>query len=137
MRRARQFSSVHATISNKTKAVSVTTNVNTTFRRTLPIRRIDIRQRLSEARRAIDKCPWQIESFRQMRGERFDAERLGRVVPAENKIHAELFCGNNGPVRRFAGDESVDLRVRDPVNLATGSAGDLADHLCFWRIEIT
>jgi hypothetical protein len=44
-----------------------------------------------------------------MCGERFDAERFGRVVPAEHKIHPELFGGNCGPMRRFAGDEGIDL----------------------------
>ena len=71
-----------------------------------------------------------------MCGERFDAERFGRVVPAEKKIDAELFRGNCGPVRRFAGDEGVDLFVRDPMNLAADGASDDADDFCFWRTEV-
>ena len=81
-----------------------------------------------------------------MCGERFDAERFGRVVPAEKKIDAELFRGNCGPVRRFAGDEGIDLPagalakagvVRgDAMNFAAGGASDDADDFCFWRTEV-
>ena len=52
-------------------------------------------------------------------------------MAAEHKIDSEFFGRDRGPVRRFAGDEHVDLVLRDAVNLATGAAGDDADGRSF------
>ena len=62
-----------------------------------------------------------------MRGERFHAEGFGRVMAAEQKIDAEFFGCDGGPVRRLARDERVDPFVRHSINFRTGAAGNKTD----------
>ena len=52
-----------------------------------------------------------------MRGECFDAECLGRVMTAEQKIQAEFFGRYGRPMRRFACDECVDAFSGDSMDL--------------------
>ncbi len=68
-----------------------------------------------------------------MGSERFHAEGFGSVVSSENQIDAELFGGNRGPMRRFAGDEHVDLFLRDTINFRAGAAGN--DPNCFGSLR--
>src|SRR5438132_2868479 len=60
-----------------------------------------------------------------MRGQRFDAECLGRVMATENKIDSEFFCRDRGPMRRFAGDESVDILPVRSASRTDSSRGEL------------
>jgi len=71
-----------------------------------------------------------------MRGERFDAERFGRVVAAQKKIDSQFLRGNRRPVRRFACNEGVDFLLRDPINFRTRRAGDDPNPVCFGWSEI-
>ena len=71
-----------------------------------------------------------------MRRERLDAEGFGGVVAAEEKIHAEFFRGDGGPMRRFARNERVDIIFRDAVNFRAGAARDDADRLCVLRTKL-
>ena len=71
-----------------------------------------------------------------MRGERFDAEGFSGVVAAEEKIDAEFFGGDGGPMRRFARNERVDIIFRDAVDFRAGASGNDADRLCLPRTEI-
>ena len=89
----------------------------------------------SQTCRAIDKFPWDPESFRQMCSERFYAEHFRRVMSAKQKIHADFVRGHRGPMRRFAGDKRIDLLFRDPVNFRAGSAGHNPDHARLFRTE--
>src|SRR5437773_8571283 len=88
---------------------------------------------LLQARRTIDKFPWRPEPFRQMRSERFYAKHFRCVMSAEQKIHAEFFGGNCGPVRSFAGNEHVDVFLCHPVNLRAGGPGNDADGARLFR----
>ena len=81
----------------------------------------------SQTGRRVDEFPRQREPLRQMRRERFHAERLRRVMTAEQQIHAEFLGRDRRPVRRFAGDERVDAFARGGVDLGAGAAGDNAD----------
>src|SRR6266496_1861157 len=71
-----------------------------------------------------------------MRSERFHAEDFRGVMSAEQKIYAEFFGGNSGPVRSFAGDKRVDVFVRDPIDFRTGASGHNANHANLLRTEI-
>jgi hypothetical protein len=62
-----------------------------------------------------------------MRGQRFDAEGFGRIMAAENQIHAEFFRRDRRPVWRFAGDESVDSFLGHAVNFRARSSCDDSD----------
>src|SRR5436309_2540809 len=88
---------------------------------------------LSQPRWAIDKFPWHPEPFRQMRSERFYAKHFRGVMSAEQKIHAEFFGGNCGPVRGFAGNKCVDVFLCYPVNLRGGGSGYNADGARLFR----
>ena len=90
----------------------------------------------SQPRWTIDKFPWHPESFRQMRGERFNAEYFRRVMSSEQEIHTDLFRRNRGPVRRFSSDEGVDSFGCDPVNFRTRSSGHNAYRARTFRAEI-
>src|SRR4029077_9733648 len=85
---------------------------------------------------AIDKFPWHPESLRQMRGERFHTEHFGRVMSAEQKIHAEFFGANRSPVRRFTGDECVDFFVGNTVNFRARGSGHNAYRARPFRTDI-
>src|SRR6266567_6958567 len=68
-----------------------------------------------------------------MRSQRFHTEHFRGVVSAEQKIHAELFSSNRRPVRSFAGNERVDVFLRDPVNFRAGATGHNANYArLFW-----
>src|SRR6266516_1239074 len=62
-----------------------------------------------------------------MRGHRFYTEDFCSVMSAEQKIHAEFFSGNSGPVRSFAGDKRVDVFLCDPVNFRASAASHNAN----------
>ena len=62
-----------------------------------------------------------------MRGQSFDAKGFGRVVTAEEKVDSELFRRHRRPMGCFAGDEHVDLLLRDPVNFRPSAASDDTD----------
>src|SRR5881409_2191886 len=91
---------------------------------------------LSQPRWAIDKFPWHPEPFRQMRSERFYAKHFRGVMSAEQKIHAEFFGGNCGPVRSFAGYKRVDVFLHDPIDFRTGASSHNANHANLLRTEI-
>ena len=71
-----------------------------------------------------------------MRSQRFYAEHFRSVMAAEQKVHAELFSRNGGPVRRFASDKGVDVFLRDPVDFRAGATSHNADHACLFRAGI-
>ena len=71
-----------------------------------------------------------------MRSERFHAEDFRGVMSAEQKIHAEFFGGNSGPVRSFAGDKRVDVFLRHPIDFRTGASSHNANHANLLRTEI-
>jgi hypothetical protein len=48
----------------------------------------------------------------------FDAESFSGVMTGEQKVDAQFFGGDRSPVRRFAGNESVDSIRRDACFLA-------------------
>ncbi len=56
-------------------------------------------------------------------------------MASENQIDAELFGSDGGPMRRFAGDEHVDLFLRDAINFRAGSARNDPDRFCFLRTK--
>ena len=84
---------------------------------------------------AIDKFPWDPESFRQMCSERFNTEYFRRVMSAEEEIHADFFGRNGSPVRRFTSDKRVDSFVRDPVNFRARGTRNNAYRACLFRTE--
>ena len=57
------------------------------------------------------KFPRHLEAIRQMCRERFDTESLRRVMAAEQQVDSEFFRRDRRPMRRFAGDESIDTRA--------------------------
>src|SRR5205823_8782523 len=71
----------------------------------------------SKTGREIEKLPRKFKTFRKMRGQGFDAECFGRVMATEKKIDSEFFRGDRRPMRRFTGNESVDIL---PVRSKTG-----------------
>ena len=71
-----------------------------------------------------------------MRGKRFNAESLRCVMAAQQKIHSQLFSGNNCPMRSFAGDKGVDIFLSHAVDLRASGAGDNADGAGLLRPEI-
>src|SRR5690348_13674791 len=77
--------------------------------------------------RAIDELPWKLESFGQMRDQRFHAKNFRRVMSAEQEIHSEFFGGNSSPMRSFASDERVDILLSDAINLRPAGACHHAD----------
>src|SRR4051795_11256546 len=89
--------------------------------------------RSSQSGRSVDELPRQIEPVRQMRGKGFHPECLRRIMPAEEKIDAELLRCDRGPMRRFARDEGVDAFPRDRINFGAGAAGYETDRLRFSR----
>jgi len=62
-----------------------------------------------------------------MRAERFHSKCFGGVVAAEKKVDSQFLRRDRGPVRRLAGDESVDPFAGDVVNLGAGAARNEAD----------
>src|SRR6266850_754245 len=58
----------------------------------------------------IQKHPGQIELFRNVLGERFDADGLGCVVPRIKDVDAKLLSIEKGPVLPFSGDVGVESR---------------------------
>src|SRR6266478_5355560 len=62
-----------------------------------------------------------------MRGQRFYTEDFRGVMSAEQKVHAEFFSGNSGPVRRFASDKGVDVFLCDPVNFGAATTSHNAN----------
>jgi hypothetical protein len=62
-----------------------------------------------------------------MRGEGFDAEGLGRVMPPVQHIDAGVLGGGKSPMRSFARDEGIDPLARGELEVAAGAAGDDAD----------
>ena len=70
-----------------------------------------------------------------MCSERFYTEDFGRVMSAEEKIHAEFFGRDRGPMRRFTGDECVDSFVCDAVNLRACGSGHNAYRARLFRTE--
>ena len=56
----------------------------------------------------IEKFPRHLEFLRQLCGERFHAESLGRVVAAKEEIDAEFFRRDRRPVWRFTRDVGID-----------------------------
>src|SRR6202045_5386737 len=89
-----------------------------------------------ESCREIQKFPRKFKAFREMCGEGFDAECLGRVMAAEEKIDSELFRRDRGPMWRFPGDERVDVGFRDTINLRASGAGDDSNASRFFRPEV-
>ena len=71
-----------------------------------------------------------------MRSKCFYAEHFSGVMSAQEEIHAELFGGNRGPMRRFTGDECVDSFVCDSVNFRARSSGHNAYRARLFRTEI-
>ena len=71
-----------------------------------------------------------------MRSQRFHTEDLRGVMSTEQKVHTELFSGNNGPVRSFASDKGVDAILRDPVDLRACATCHNADGTRLLRAEI-
>src|SRR5438128_8336747 len=71
-----------------------------------------------------------------MRGQRFYTEDFRGVMPAEQKIHAELFSGNSGPVRSFASDKGVDAFLCDPINVRACATSHNADRASLFWAEI-
>src|SRR6266516_6203570 len=86
--------------------------------------------------RAIDKFLRNFESPGQMRSQRFYAEDFRGIMSAEQKIHAELFSSNGGPVRSFASDKRIDVFLRDPIDLRARGAGHNADRARLLRAKI-
>src|ERR1043166_8554023 len=82
----------------------------------------------SQPRWTIDKFPWRPEPFGQMCSERFNTEYFGRVMSAQEQIHADFFGGNCSPMRRFTGNKRIDVFLCDPVNLRACGAGHNTDH---------
>ncbi len=66
----------------------------------------------------------------------FYAEYFRRVMSAQKKIDPELFGSNCGPVRRFTGDERVDVFLCHTVNLRAGGTGHNADGARLFRSKI-
>lgn len=62
-----------------------------------------------------------------MRAEGFDAEGFGCVMTAVENVEAEFFGHGVGPMRSFAGDESVDAFVGGFFEIASRTSGDYAD----------
>ena len=54
--------------------------------------------------------PIKLEFFREMGRQGLDAESFSGVMTSEQKVDAQFFGGDRSPVRRFAGNESVDSR---------------------------
>src|SRR6185295_10037949 len=57
-------------------------------------------------------------------------------MTAQPQIHAELFCRYCCPMRRFAGNESVDAFRRDPINLRAACPRNNSDRLRSRRTEV-
>ena len=70
-----------------------------------------------------------------MCSERSNAKNFRRVMSAEQKIHADFFGGNCGPMRCFTSDECVDFFICDPVNFRTRSSGHNAYRARLFRTE--
>ncbi len=51
-----------------------------------------------------------------MPGQRFYAEDFRRIMPSQNEVDSQFLSGHGGPVRRFPGNESVNIFPGDPVN---------------------
>jgi hypothetical protein len=62
-----------------------------------------------------------------MFGERFHAERFCRVVAAVENVDSKILGERKGPVRAFAGDESIHTFPRGDFHFGSGSAGDDSD----------
>ena len=61
----------------------------------------------------IDEFPrGNLESVREMLGESFDAEGLGRIVAAVDQVNAQLFSGGVGPMLALPRDEGIDALSR-------------------------
>src|SRR5206468_4130374 len=88
-------------------------------------------EKLSQSGGMIEKFPRHLEFLRQLCGERFHAEGLGRIVTAEEKVDSELSGCDCRPVRRFACDVGVDSFPRRGVDFSTGTAGHDADPFGF------
>src|SRR5438132_7291241 len=71
-----------------------------------------------------------------MRGHRFYTEDFRGVMSAEQKIHAEFFSDNSGPVRSFAGDKRVDVFVCHPVNFRASAASHNANRASLFGTKI-
>src|SRR5437763_5578831 len=80
----------------------------------------------SQPRRAIDKFPSDSESLGQMRSQRFYAKHFSSVMSTEQKIDAEFFSGDGGPVRSFPSDKRVDSLLRNAIDLRASSASHYA-----------
>src|SRR5215217_4552467 len=61
-----------------------------------------------------------------MRSQRFYAENFSSVMSTEQKIHAEFFSGDSGPVRSFACDKRVDSLLRNAIDLRSRCASHYA-----------
>jgi hypothetical protein len=65
---------------------------------------------ISKSRWQTDEFPIKLEFFREMGRQGLDAESFSGVMTSEQKVDAQFFGGDRSPVRRFAGNESVDSR---------------------------
>ena len=71
-----------------------------------------------------------------MCSERFYAKHFRRVMSAQKKIDPKFFGSNCGPVRRFTGNERVDVFLCHPINLRSGGPGYNPDGSRLFRPEI-
>src|SRR5690349_17949320 len=81
----------------------------------------------SQTGRVIQKRPRQIELFREVGRERFDAECFGRVMPSVEHVHTKFLGNGESPMRSLASDESVHTLFGSALQFASGPAGDYAN----------
>ncbi len=82
---------------------------------------------ISKSRWQTDEFPINLEFFREMGRQGFDAESFSGVMTSEQKVDAQFFGGDRSPVRRFAGNESVDSFRGDAFDLTARCTGNDAD----------
>src|SRR6516165_5551801 len=81
----------------------------------------------------IEERPWNFKSSGKMSREIFDSEHFGRVMAAVKNIDAQFLGHGVGPVRAFAGDESVHALGRRLFQIAARSARDHTDPFADFR----
>ena len=76
----------------------------------------------SDRVRHLDVAPLEVEALGEMRGERLDAEALGRVVAGCDQVDAELARRRPARLLRLAGQQRVEALVRRPDEVVTRAA---------------
>ena len=75
----------------------------------------------------IQKIPRHAELFGKLRGKRFHAERLRRVMAAVKNVQAQFLRHSKRPVRTFTGDERVHTLLSRALEFVARVAGHDAD----------